>query len=175
VGTEFVTAQSLRRQLMPSSWCPRVLAVGLLALLALAPGAAAALDGTADVAVAIVAAKKAVHFGKQVTFTITVTNLGPDPTTGVSLGVGVSDSYGSGPLTCPDGNPADGGFCTLDTLVPGASVTASYVATASNACCPENLGVAVASVNSLSADAADPNGDNNQARVETTFKGKPRF
>ena len=159
---------------MPRSLWPRILTVSLLSLLALAPGAAIAL-GSADVAVTMVAAKKSVPYGRPVRFTITVTNLGPDPTTGVSLGVGVSDSYQSGPLTCPDGTVADGGFCTLDTLAPGASVRASYVATASNSCCPENLGVAVASVSSLSADAADPNSDNNQARVETPFRGKPRF
>jgi hypothetical protein len=52
-----VTTQWSRRRLMPSSWCPGVLAVGLLALLALAPGAATAL-GSADVTVAMVAAKK---------------------------------------------------------------------------------------------------------------------
>src|SRR5215213_1622436 len=163
-----------RRRLMPSSWHPGVHAVGLLALLALAPGAATAL-GSADVAVAMVAAKKIAKYGQPVTFTITVTNLGPDPTTGVSLGVGVSDSYeNTGPLTCPDGNPADGGFCTLATLTPGASVLASYVAIARNTCCPEDLGVAVASVNSETIDASDPVSSNNESRVETPFKGKPR-
>src|SRR5215213_7786429 len=102
-------------------------------------------------------------------------DLGPDPTTGVSLGVGVSDSYeNTGPLICPDGNPADGGFCTLATLAPGASVTASYVAIARNTCCPEDLGVAVASVNSETIDASDPVSSNNESRVETPFKGKPR-
>jgi hypothetical protein len=159
---------------MPSSWCPGVLAVGLLALLALAPGAATAL-GSADVAVAMVAAKKIAKYGQPVTFTITVTNLGPDPTTGVSLGVGVSDSYeNTGPLICPDENPADGGFCTLATLAPGASVAASYVAIARNTCCPQDQGVAVASVNSETIDASDPVASNNDARMETPFKGKPR-
>jgi hypothetical protein len=173
-GARPVTTQWSRRRLMPSSWRPGVLAVGLLALLALAPGAATAL-GSADGAVAMVAAKKIAKYGQPVTFTITVTNLGPDPTTGVSLGVGVSDSYeNTGPLICPDGNPADGGFCTLATLAPGASVAASYVAIARNTCCPEDQGVAVASVNSETIDASDPVASNNEARVETPFKGKPR-
>jgi hypothetical protein len=173
-GTTPATAQWIRRRRMPNSWRPRVLAVGLLALLTLAPDAATAL-GSADVAVAMVAAKKIAKYGQPVTFTITVTNLGPDPTTGVSLGVGVSDSYeNTGPLICPDGNPADGGFCALATLAPGTSVTASYVAIARNTCCPEDLGVAVASVNSETIDASDPVASNNEARVETPFKGKPR-
>src|SRR5687767_2965406 len=151
---------------MPSSWCPRVLAVGLLGVLAFIPGVATALQTpTADVTVAMVADKKLVRYGQPITFTITVTNRGPDATTGVSLGVGVSDSYAStGPLTCPDGNPADGGFCTLDTLAAGASVTATYVATAANACCPKGVGVAVASVSSQFADTSDPVANNNEAR-----------
>ena len=154
----------------------RSLLGSLIAMLILAPGlrgpSPAAAFGTADIAVSMKAAKKPIKIGQSVTHTITVTNIGPDAVTAVSFGVGVSDSYNAGPLTCPDGTSAPEGFCSLGTLLPGSSVAATFVAIACCSCCPEGIGVAVVSVNSQDADAADPVDDNNFMRVETRFRGR---
>lgn len=88
--------------------------------------------------------KKFLKSGETITFMTTATNLGPDAATGITLSIGVSDSYHNLGSTCPDGLVSD--RCELGTLVPGASVTVYFRAMAANACCPDRLGVAVTSV-----------------------------
>src|SRR3954454_15224696 len=81
-------ATTPRRQLLRAATASA--AVALLVRVRPAPVAAA---GTADLAVTMVGNKKRLKYGKTLTLTATVTNLGPDVATGVTLGLGVSDSY----------------------------------------------------------------------------------
>ena len=128
--------------------------------------------GTADLAVTMVGDKKHLKFGDTMTFTVTVTNNGPDPATGVALNLGVSDSYADFGGTCPDGSTSS--FCELGTLAPGASVIVPYRLGAANACCPKRLGVAVAAV-LHDAETVDPVSANESVRTETKLTGKPPF
>jgi uncharacterized repeat protein (TIGR01451 family) len=137
----------------------------------LAPRPVAAA-GTADLAVTMVGDRKHVKFLDTITFTITVSNLGPDVATGVTLGIGVSDSYGDLGATCPDGTVST--FCDLGSIESGKSVTVLFHAIASNDCCPNRLGVAVASV-THDTDTVDPVSANDAVTVETRFTGKAPF
>jgi hypothetical protein len=151
---------------------PLVVLLATLALLAGPPAFAphpAAAAGTADLRVTMEGEKKQLKFGNTMTFTVTVTNLGPDRATGVVLHIGVSDSFGDLGATCPDGSTST--ICDLGSLEAGASVTVPFRAFACCACCPERLGVAIASV-SHDADTVDPVAENNSVRTETKLVGK---
>ena len=152
----------------PAAVLAAVLALALVSGLAVRPAAAQA---AADLAVTAAPSKKHLKFGASMTVTITVTNLGPDPATGVTLGAVVSDSLNPGPLVCPDGTVAEFGPCELGTLAPGASATATLTVIACCACCPEGVGVAIAGVDH-DAGTADPNGENNAARVDFKITGR---
>jgi uncharacterized repeat protein (TIGR01451 family) len=136
--------------------------------LALAPPLAA--EGTADLAVTMVGDTRHLKFGNTITFTATVTNHGPDTATGVTLFLGVSDSYADFGGTCPDGSTSN--ICDLGTLASGASVTVLFRLGTSNSCPPDRLGVAVASV-SHDVETVDPISANDSVRTETKFVGKP--
>jgi hypothetical protein len=139
--------------------------------LALAPFQAAAAD-TADLAVTMVGDKKRLTFGDTITFTVTVTNHGPDAATGVAIGIGASDSYADFGGRCPDGSISNN--CDLGTLASGASVTVLFRLGAANDCCPKRLGIAVASV-SHGTETIDPVSANDSVRIQTKLIGKAPF
>jgi uncharacterized repeat protein (TIGR01451 family) len=95
-----------------------VLAVGLSANLAAAQGAA-------DLQITKIADKKTVKIGETITYTITVTNLGPDVATDIVFGDPIPDQLNLISSTC--GNVS--AFCTVASLENGASVTLVVVAT----------------------------------------------
>jgi hypothetical protein len=128
--------------------------------------------GTADLAVTMVGDAQRLRFGDTITFTVTVTNLGPDVATGVTLHVGTSDSYADFGGTCPDRSTST--ICDLGMMESGASVTLLFRAMASNECCPKRLGVATASV-SHDAETIDPVSANDSVRLETKLVGKTLF
>ena len=140
-----------------------------LPALALHPAKAAT---TADLAISLVPARKNLKFGETMSYTVTVTNFGPETATGVTTGVGVSDSLANFGAQCPDGTVST--FCTLGTLAPGTAISFLYFVGACCTCCPDRLGVAVASV-SHDADTVDPIDANNSVRVETKLVGKAPF
>jgi uncharacterized repeat protein (TIGR01451 family) len=160
-------ATTPRRQVLKAATASA--AAALLVRVRPAPVAAA---GTADLAVTMVGDKKRLKYGKTMTLTANVTNLGPDVATGVTLGLGVSDSYANFGGTCPDGSTSS--FCDLGTLAPGASVSVDFRVMACCSCCPEGIGVAVASV-SHDAETVDPISANDSVRTETKFVGKAPF
>ena len=149
-----------------------LLALALLAALpALTPRPAEAA-GTADLAVSMVGSAKSLKFGRTMTFSVTATNLGPDAATGVVVSIGVSDSFANFGGECPDDSVSD--RCDIGTLAAGASVTIDFEVMAANSCCPEGVGVAIASV-SHDTDTIDPEPANDSARAEIRFKGRPLF
>jgi hypothetical protein len=132
----------------------------------------AAATGTADLAVTMTADKKRLTFGDTITFTVTVTNHGPDAATGVTVGIGASDSYANFGGPCPDGSNSN--ICDLGTLASGASVTVLFHLGAANDCCPKRLGIAVASV-SHGTETIDPVSANDSVRIQTKLIGKAPF
>jgi uncharacterized repeat protein (TIGR01451 family) len=143
----------------------------LLSSASIAPKPAVAI-GTADLAVSLTPSKNHLKFGETMSLSVTVKNLGPDAATGVEVGVGVSDSFANFGGNCPDGTVSS--ICSLGSLASGAVITFPYFVGACCSCCPDRVGVAVASVNH-DADTVDPVIENNQARLETKLTGKPPF
>lgn len=95
-----------------------VVAVGLLAEIATA-------QGTADLQLTKTASGKTVRIGETVTYTITLTNLGPDVATDVVFGDPLPDQLNLVSSTCG----AVSAFCTDTSLPSGASVTLTVLAT----------------------------------------------
>jgi len=147
-----------------------ILMATIIGVSALSPFQAAAA-GTADLSVAVRASARVLRFGDTVTFTITVSNLGPDAATGVRVGLGTSDSLANFGGTCPDGTVSN--MCDLGTLGSGDQVTVQIRAMACCACCPDHIGVAVTDV-SHDAETVDPNPGNNSVRIEIKLVGKVR-
>ncbi|WP_166665557.1 DUF11 domain-containing protein [Kribbella caucasensis] len=80
---------------------------------------------SADLQVTKVASSKAVRVGETVTYTVTLTNLGPGVAVGVVFGDSLPDQLNLVSSTC-DGVSA---FCTVDSLPSGASATLTIAAT----------------------------------------------
>jgi hypothetical protein len=128
--------------------------------------------GTADLAITMVPSKKHLRYQQSMTNTITVTNLGPDTATGVTIATGESDSINPGSLVCADGTEVPNWeICPTITLAPGQSATYTWTVTACCTCCPDRVGITTASVRHDEA-TLDPNPDNDFAQVETRFTGR---
>lgn len=95
-----------------------VLAVGLSANVAFA-------QGTPDLEITKTADRKTVKIGETITYTITLTNLGPDAATDVVFGDPIPDQLNLVSSTCGDVSA----FCTVASLESGDSVTLTVVAT----------------------------------------------
>jgi uncharacterized repeat protein (TIGR01451 family) len=149
-----------------------IAAIALLAGLPLLAPQSAAAAGTADLSVTMTGDAKSLKFGKTMTLTVTLTNKGPDVATGVEVGLGTSDSFANFGGTCPDGSISS--ICAIGEMAAGASVTLQFQVGACCRCCPEFLGVAVASV-SHDANTVDPESANDLSRIEVKLKGKPPF
>ena len=80
---------------------------------------------TADLQITKVAESKTVRVGETVTYTVTLTNLGPGVATGVVFGDSLPDQLNLVRSTCGEVSA----FCSLDALPPGASATLTIVAT----------------------------------------------
>jgi uncharacterized repeat protein (TIGR01451 family) len=100
--------------------------VGVLAAVLLVGlgGQTAGAQETADLQIMKVAAQKTVAAGETVTYTVTLTNLGPGPAVGVVFGDSLPDQLNLVSSTCGDVSA----FCTVDSLPSGASVTLTIVA-----------------------------------------------
>jgi len=127
------------------------------------------LGETADLVITKVADRKNVHIGENLSFTITVTNLGPGAAAGVVFGDPLPDPLNPVSFTSGDGT-VTGTFCTVESLPSGASATATLVATPiSNPARSERRFTNTAFVESASPD---PDGSNNHASVEIHIVGK---
>jgi uncharacterized repeat protein (TIGR01451 family) len=86
---------------------------------------------TADLQITKVASSKTVRVGDTVTYTVTLTNLGPGVATSVVFGDPVPDQLNLVDSTCDRsaGGGAVSAFCTVESLPSGASATLTIVAT----------------------------------------------
>lgn len=154
-----------------------VACVGLAMLLGILGAAPAAAQGSADLQITKVADRAKVRVGETVTYSITVTNLGPDVATDVVWGDAVPDELNLVSFTCnPPGAPLGGDagpFCLVDTLATGASATETLVAEVA----PIGIGEDRIIENTsfiLSSSTIDPNSDSDQDSVSIRIIGKPR-
>ena len=148
-------------------------AFALLALVVLVGGSSqpAAAQGIADLKLTKVADKKHVRIGENVTYTITLTNLGPDTATGVVFGDPLPDPLNLASFTCSQGTISGGSFCAVESVPSGASVTATLVATPITNPAKSERRFSNTAFISESA-TPDPNSNNNSATVRTHIIGK---
>jgi uncharacterized repeat protein (TIGR01451 family) len=134
---------------------------------------------TADLSITKEADRSKLKIGENVVYTITLTNLGPDPATGIVFGDAVPDPLNLVAFACsPQGQGiiVDGivnPFCSVASLEPGASVTAILVATPiSNLAKSERRITNTAFIEE--AATPDPDSENNSASVTIRVIGRSR-
>jgi uncharacterized repeat protein (TIGR01451 family) len=146
--------------------------VTLLIVLALMLGivpAASAQEPRADLVLTKTADRKNVKIGQNITFTITVTNLGPDMATGIYFGDSLPDPLNFVSATCNKG-ATFGGACAVDSLAVGESATITLVAMPiSNPAQSERRFTNTAFIDH--SDMFDPNFDHNTASLELHIVG----
>lgn len=91
--------------------------------------AAFAAQSTADISVTLVADQSKVKMGQTITFTATMTNLGPDDAAFVDVGFSLPDQLTLVSMTCDKGISADTPFCEYSSLAVGETVVSTLVAT----------------------------------------------
>ena len=99
----------------------------LILMLGLAPSASAQEPG-ADLSLTKTADRKNAKIGENITFIITVTNLGPEAATGIYFGDSIPDPLNFVSSACDRGD-VFWGLCRVDSLAVGESATITLVAT----------------------------------------------
>ncbi|MFT4113064.1 MAG: IPT/TIG domain-containing protein [Silvibacterium sp.] len=119
----------------------------------------------ADVSVAVSAPASATT-GTALSYTVTVTNSGPNSATGVTANITLPEGVIAGVATASAGSCSGAGiyYCDLGTIASGSSVTVSVSAT------PTVAGALEASA-TLASISYDPNTSNNQASASVTATG----
>ena len=129
-----------------------------------------AAQDTADLALTKVVDKKNAKIGDNMTFTITLTNLGPSTATGVTFGDPLPDPLNLVSFACSQG-VAVGSFCEVGSVASGASVTATLVATPiANPAKSERKFGNTAFISE--SGTTDPNSGNNSASLDLHISGK---
>ncbi len=152
-------------------------ALGVLSLLATmassAPRNGQNTQSSTDVSLSMLADRSTVKAGQDVTYTATMTNLGPADATFVDVAFTIPAGLQMISLTCDQGISPDGPFCEYSSLPAGAAVVSTLVATPqSGTTVHTRLLTASASVLFENADAFDPNPGNNAASVKTKLIGR---
>lgn len=158
----------------------RYLAVGALGIVSLlvtvastTPRAEAqSAQNGSDVSVSIQADRATVKAGQDVTYTVTMTNLGPQDATFVDVALELPDSLRVVSITCDQGVSPDGPFCEYSSLPYGATLISTVVATPDGSVRGSHNVTTSASISFENYDAFDPDGNNNSASVQTKLIGR---
>ena len=123
--------------------------------------------GEADLTIVKTASPRSLLVGEQVTWTVTVTNKGPQTATNVVVEDTLPDdvSFVEGSLDVPAGVTCTGAVCRLATLAPGASVTGRFTTTVTAVGTKTNTVTA-------DADQRDPNPADNAASAQVVVTGR---
>ena len=126
---------------------------------------------TADLSVTATGSASTVEAGDSVTYTVRVTNGGPNPATNVTLvdslpsgAYFVSATTSQGSLVTPPAFDSGGAVARLGTLASGATATVSFSMTVTSG------GGSISNHAFVLASTADPNAENGSATVVTTVR-----
>ncbi len=126
-------------------------------------------QGFADLSITKHADRSKVKIGEQVTYTITLTNLGPEVATGIVFADTEPDSLVLVSFVCNQGTIIPPSGCAIDSLASGAGVSATLVAT------PLPLGKQreiTNLANVVTSSSTDPNSSNNSMSATIKVIGK---
>jgi uncharacterized repeat protein (TIGR01451 family) len=130
-------------------------------------------QSASDVSITMVADRNMARAGQTITYTVTMTNLGPDNVTFVDVAFALPDGLQGLEDGCDLGVSADGPFCEYSSLPAGATVVSTFSATPlTGTGMRARLVRATASILFENADASDPNIANNTATVKTKLIGR---
>jgi uncharacterized repeat protein (TIGR01451 family) len=148
------------------------MATGFLALMLLISLGVerAAAQETADLQITKVASSKTVQVGETVTYIVTLTSLGPGVATGVRFGDSLPDQLNLVDSTCDA--VVDSGFCTVESLPSGASVTLTIVATPITNAARNERRISNTAFIADFGTTIDPNPSNDQASTIVRLVGQ---
>jgi uncharacterized repeat protein (TIGR01451 family) len=154
-----------------NKWISRFV-ISLLTVLILMGGnvwVASAQEPSADLALTKTADRKNAKIGENITFTITVTNLGPDTATGIYFGDSIPDPLNFVSSSC-DRGAVFWGLCRVDSLAVGESATVTLVTTPiTNPAQSERKFTNTAYI--AESTTFDPNPENNTASLSLHIVG----
>jgi len=138
-----------------------------------------AATATSDISLTLVADKDQVKIGQMITYTATMTNLGPDDAISVDVGFSLPDMLTLVSMTCDRGISPDTPFCEYSTLAAGETVVSTLVATPTEGSLTQPRKLIVAAHVSFEIDCSfdpnctfDPNLSNNSPSLITKLTGK---
>jgi len=111
--------------------------------------------------------------GQPAPYTVTATNLGPDPAQQVQIRLGLADQLNPDSADCGTGVQQSNTTCAFAGLAPGQSVTVSFVAVA--CCFPKQSSRDASATASVDSATPDANRDNNVQNLPTRIIGGPGF
>lgn len=127
-----------------------------------------------DISVRISADRHTVRVGQNVTFTVRVTNLGPDPAPFVDVYHNLPDQLSFVSLTCDLGISPDTPACEYSMIEPGQTVVSTLVATPNQDAPHKRHLVTTATIQFETADVVDPHLRNNSDSVVVRWVGRFR-
>lgn len=137
-----------------------------------------AATATSDLSITLVADRSKVKMGQMITYTATMTNLGPDNAIDVATGFALPDQLNFLSFTCEGVSP-DGLFCEYGTLAAGETVVSTLVATPTPGTSTHDRKLTVTANAVLLTDCSldpnctfDPDLSNNSASTTTKLIGK---
>ncbi len=148
----------------------------LLLILPLANAKPAFADSsTSDISVKIFADRNTVRLGQDITFTVKVTNLGPDAAPFVDVYHNLPDQLSLVSLTCDHGISPDTPACEYSVIEPGETVVSILVATPNPDARPHGRYlVTTATFLFENPDTVDPHSRNNSDSIAIRWIGRLR-
>jgi len=138
-----------------------------------------AATSTSDISVTLVADQSHVKMGQMITYTATMTNLGPDDAVFVDVGFFLPDQLNLVSMTCDRGISPDTPFCEYSTLAAGETVISTLVATPTPGALTQDRKLTVTANVFFEVDCSydpnctfDPNSTNNSVSIVTKLIAK---